>query len=1279
MNNITISLSGNPIPVQNTADNQAIPPRPFKVISKTMASNHSVADVAGKFKSAETPRQLAGALGHEELIKLGYPQADADKSYLLATDPHSGEKTVLSLTDMLLLNTQKNKSWLDNSTAPSEKIVLLDSKGQVTGTGRPLSPETWRTIIWQVDFKGYYLQHLQQKTATAGYQQDKAFLNKAALIKTYKLAYQSGKLSDSAMQLAARAMGLPQERLGDAASWCSLTASRIKSARPDADMEIGLVAINGKASTDLLTLRDKKSGQLLLWKPGSSPPLIEFGSVQKLKEYLLRHGDCPQKMQALLSHFSRKDTRTDHPFRDFVMAYGVELALAKMRRGELDPQITAKEQYDPFGEMARRQTARLKSDADTLIVSDVDAGERSIKQRLSDINTLMMVFAPLAAVAPPLAAATNAALLASGLTQAGVGGYDIAQGNISEGLLAVADGGINIALSTIAAASEVNDLSAPPKETGEVAAPPSKADHLALPETEADSSAPPEAAKKPSPLLRPTQEQLSAKHYREIEITDADGSKSIGYVRLSNDEIKTLYRFDANSGSFRQSGQSVDAEGHIIGLAGGGRSDALSWARERWAATDIDGFSESERFHVLLMQPDRPHELTETELYRLLRQLPEGQRPQLNLVRVHNALAPLLTQRGAEVVAWVRKYWASTAANSSSATVSTATTARIERLLAQADKPEGLTCLELYNALMQLPEAEIPRISLTTIHNAFMLTNVQARAEVVDWVRKHWATTAMTSRSMTARVGGLLAHADRPERLSGSELHYALMQLPPEERPLMSLGTVKNTIVLSHVQTRPQVIAWVHNNWAATASAGSSMTVRIERLTARADKPEGLSGPELYQALMQLPPGEKPAVSLGSVQNIFALSKVEPIPEVVAWVRNNWKTTEVTDPSVRASMEALLKRTDRPEELSGQQLYLALMQLPEGERPAMSLWTVQNALAQSNVQPAPEVLAWVRNHWAATAAASPFTASRIEALLARGDRPKWISGPELYNALIELPPDQRPAVSPGTVKDAVALTNVQIRQEVMAWVANHWPSTVEAGSSVRARIGALLAREDLPQGLSSAELYKALKQLPTGKKTQMSLASVHDAFRQSNVRARSEVIAWVHNHWASTAASGRSVNLRIEFLLAQPGKPGGISGPQLHNALMRLPKGERPQVSEKTVQKILSLSYVTASQEVNEWVSNHWAATAAINLSSSARISRLLTRSDTPARISTAQLYKALMQLPEKEKPQVSLGTVQNILARTKPGIPLNFVGIEYPGTGNVMENPGPLAKRLRP
>ncbi|NMP27733.1 hypothetical protein GW590_12785 [Rahnella sp. SAP-1] len=1280
MNNINISLSGNPIPAQNTADNQATPRRPFKVISKAMASNHSVADVAGKFKSAETPRQLARALGHEELIKLGYPQADADKSYLLAIAPHSGEKTVLSLTDMLLLNTQKNKSWLDSSTAPTEKIVLLDSKGQVTGTGCPLSPETWRTIIWQVDFKGYYLQHLQQKTATPGYQQDKAFLNKAALIKTYKLAYQGGKLSDSAMQLAARAAGLPEERVGDAASWSSLTASRIKSARPDASVDIGMVSINGKASTDLMTFRDKKSGQLLLWKPGSSPPLIEFSSAQKLREYLLRHADSPQKMQALLSHFSRKDTRTDHPFRDFVMAYGVELALAKMRKGELDLQIslglTTKQQHDPFAEMARRQTARLKSDADTLIVSDADAGERSIKQRLSDINTLMLLFAPLAAVVPPLAAATNAALLTSGLTQAGVGGYDIAQGNISEGLLEMADGGINIALSAIAAASDAKGLSAPSRKTEEMAAPPSNTDNIAPSRPAADSAAVPAAAKNQPKPLRPSREQLSAKHYREIEITDTGGGKSLGYVPLCNDEIKTIYRFDADSGNFHQTGQSVDAEGRIIGLAGGVRPDIVAWVAEHWAATTGAGRSVSARIRALLEHEERPAGLSGPQLHSALMQLPAGEAPEVTQGTVQHILGQSHVLARPEVIAWVCEHWASTAIAGRLAG------ARVAMLLKRADKPVLLRGTELHQALTQLPPMERPGISLQTIHKVIAQLQAEARPQVTAWVGEHWASTTAAGRSAATRIEALFAREDRPRDIAGPELYRALMQLPPSVRPVISLGAVQNTLAQLNVQARPQVIAWVQQHWAATAAAGRSATTRLATLLARADRPEGLSGAELHHALGQLPLAERATVGLGTVKNALARSNIHARQEVVNWVRQHWAATAARP--VPARIEALLARADKPEGLSSLELHHALLQLPEAEKQGVNLKTVQNALAQSNVQVRAEVLAWVREHWPSTAAPARSVPARIESLLNQVDRPDWISAPELHNALTQLPESETPKLKLGMVQIALAQINVQPRPEVVAWVADRWAATAARGRSTVARIEVLLAREDRPARLSGTELHNALMQLPKKTRPVIGVGTVKNALALANAQASPEVVDWVRRNWASTTSVGPSVGARIEVLLSRTDKPTALSGPQLHHALMQLPPNEKPQVSASTVQIALARSNAAPRAEVVAWIRKHWDSTAATSSSATteptveARINLLLTRPDRPSGLSGTELHNALMQLPQGERLPLSQVSDHHAVGAAVPAAQANQEMGTRRSSGGDSPQPGPAAKRLR-
>ncbi|HEY3984117.1 dermonecrotic toxin domain-containing protein [Cedecea sp.] len=546
---------------QNTSREsiQKINPRPFKFITKEMLSNREVDVIGNKFKIAETPYNSAFIFAKEKLKKLGYPNADPDKSFMVSTDTTTGEKRQIFLTEMVLLNPQKNKSWFDLKTPMTDKIIMRDKNSNVVNIGLPMAPVTWLNSIWDGDFKTYYLKHVDQVTGRSGYHNDMAFLIKSAFIKTYKIEYQAGKLSDNAMKLSAKAMGLVDEKLGDASSWPSLSEEKIKSSQADNNIKIGLLRINGKLSTDLMTIHDINTNRALLWIPGHNPPLVEFNSVRALKEYIALHAHSPTKMNELLIHFPISERRTTHPFRNEVKKFGVEKALKEIRSSSLSLNATIKLKTlsEPFTDMARRQTERLKLDANELIVSNSDVTENAIKQRLSDINKLVFLFAPLAPVSPIAKGLLHAALIGSGVTEVGIGINDIGKGKVNEGLVEVGEGTADIALAGIGI-----------KKQGGVP-------NTVTPES-LDTVEPTIAEKNNAPSIRgalasdkPTSAELTTKHMREMEIVDKDGSKKIIYVHLTNDDIKSVYHFDSESRSFRPTGQSVTENGQLVSLPGG--------------------------------------------------------------------------------------------------------------------------------------------------------------------------------------------------------------------------------------------------------------------------------------------------------------------------------------------------------------------------------------------------------------------------------------------------------------------------------------------------------------------------------------------------------------------------------------------------------------------------------------------------------------------------------------------------------------------------------------
>jgi hypothetical protein len=68
---------------------------------------------------------------------------------------------------------------------------------------------------------------------------------------------------------------------------------------------------------------------------------------------------------------------------------------------------------------------------------------------------------------------------------------------------------------------------------------------------------------------QPTAQELSQRNVQAITFGHRDGSLGRGYVEPGNNAVKGLYLFDPATRSFRLSGKSVDANGRVIGLAGG--------------------------------------------------------------------------------------------------------------------------------------------------------------------------------------------------------------------------------------------------------------------------------------------------------------------------------------------------------------------------------------------------------------------------------------------------------------------------------------------------------------------------------------------------------------------------------------------------------------------------------------------------------------------------------------------------------------------------------------
>ncbi|MDR3433200.1 MAG: hypothetical protein P4L95_15065 [Rouxiella aceris] len=431
-----------------------------------------------------------------------------------------------------------------------------------------------------------------------------------------------------------------------------------------------------------------------------------------------------------------------------------------------------------------------------------------------------------------------------------------------------------------------------------------------------------------------------------------------------------------------------------------------TWVENHWLRnTEI---SVKDRLDMLFTVENKPA-CSALQLHAALRRLPETIRPDISLRAVQEAVTQSVLNVREGVTTWVADNWQATSV------AGAAVNARLNALLAREDIPEGLTSGVLYRALRRLPENIRPEMSLGTIKNAFTLNNAQVRPEVMTWVQDHWGTT---SGMLHGQLMALLACEGRPDAITGLELHNALRNLPVEQRPVIGLKTVQRALSQASANARPEVVAWVRNNWAAALTHGPSMSTRLAALLAMDNRPPGILGGELHNAIMQLPAEVKPNVMLGTVQNALTLATSRARVEVVSWVRDNWG--RLTSTPELSRIDALLACPGRPAGVSAAELHYALRQLPESDRPDLSIRIVRNALAQATVKVRPEVVTWVRNQWQAFEVEGVPANSRLTALLAADGRPVGLLSPELYHALRQLLPAIRTEIDLPMVQRAFA-------------------------------------------------------------------------------------------------------------------------------------------------------------------------------------------------------------------------------------------------------------------
>jgi hypothetical protein len=257
---------------------------------------------------------------------------------------------------------------------------------------------------------------------------------KAAFIKAAHAQREEGSLSEEAFQLAMRGAQIPADK-----PWNQITKEDLCKPHDTNDtLDMGLLEVNSRLSTDLLYVRDTKTGKTLLHIPGNSSPIHTFGDLDTMKRWIAKSCASEEKAKAFAEHFALKDRK------DGWERAGVDTTLLGLGKwpdfyrinkrffshanqafsGRYPPEdhITRQTIVDPFEAVASQTRQRTEDDAKTAITSKSDWREKAALGVVSKINTALL---PLAFLAPEVA------LLAYGITggiEAAIGADQLSRG-----------------------------------------------------------------------------------------------------------------------------------------------------------------------------------------------------------------------------------------------------------------------------------------------------------------------------------------------------------------------------------------------------------------------------------------------------------------------------------------------------------------------------------------------------------------------------------------------------------------------------------------------------------------------------------------------------------------------------------------------------------------------------------------------------------------------------------------------------------------------------------
>src|SRR5471032_2568747 len=275
----------------------------------------------------------------------------------------------------------------------------------------------FKKFVWDSKLRSEYQSYLQDFWHE--HARFYPMLGKASFVKASCLQVLEGTLSVQDQRLAFRAAGLdPLQR------WSDLSPDQLGASSVQDGIEVSLLMIYRYTASDILMIKDTRTGRTLLYIPGNSSPIHGFDDENSVKDWLGEQCRDPHKRRALEGHFKEVDDSDGlflsglHSALDGLAVYprvlnGATGTWPPRHIVQVGPRITG----DPFVFMHTSIQKRLESDAISIIHTQGDYRKEALARGVSNSLLIVGFVAMVAPEAMPLILALSTLLVGIGVDQ----------------------------------------------------------------------------------------------------------------------------------------------------------------------------------------------------------------------------------------------------------------------------------------------------------------------------------------------------------------------------------------------------------------------------------------------------------------------------------------------------------------------------------------------------------------------------------------------------------------------------------------------------------------------------------------------------------------------------------------------------------------------------------------------------------------------------------------------------------------------------------------------